>query len=87
METEQLEKDLADNKKEGSVPADTLPSKQDPTDVNSSKKGTLETKTYASLRLRMQNAVSPQPCVGKFRISLVLLNFLHCNFRLWFETP
>ena len=28
-----------------------------------------------------------QPCVGKIRISLVLLNFLHCNFRLWFETP
>ena len=26
-------------------------------------------------------------CVGKFQISLVLLNFLHCNFRLWFETP
>ena len=23
----------------------------------------------------------------KFRISLVLLNFLHCNFRLWFKTP
>ena len=42
---------------------------------------------YVSLRLRMQNAVSAQPCVGKFRISLVLLNFLHCNFRLWFETP
>ena len=40
-----------------------------------------------SLRLRVQNAVSAQPCVGKFRISLVLLNFLHCNFRLWFETP
>ena len=36
---------------------------------------------YVSLRLRVQNAVSPQPCVGKFRISLVLLNFLHCNFR------
>ena len=43
--------------------------------------------TYVSLRLRVQNAVSAQPCVGKFRISLVLLNFLHCNFRLWFETP
>ena len=43
--------------------------------------------TYVSLRLRVQNAVSPQPCVGKFRISLVLLNFLHCNFRLWFKTP
>ena len=23
----------------------------------------------------------------KFQISLVLLNFLHCNLRLWFETP
>ena len=44
-------------------------------------------KIYVSLRLRVQNAVSAQPCVGKFRISLVLLNFLHCNFRLWFETP
>ena len=42
---------------------------------------------YVSLRLRVQNAVSPQPCVGKFQISLVLLNFLHCNFRLWFKTP
>ena len=42
---------------------------------------------YVSLRLRVQNAVSAQPCVGKFRIPLVLLNFLHCNFRLWFETP
>ena len=44
-------------------------------------------KIYVSLRLRMQNAVPAQPCVGKIRISLVLLNFLHCNFRLWFETP
>ena len=44
-------------------------------------------KTYVSLHLRVQNAVSAQPCVGKFLISLVLLNFLHCNFRLWFETP
>ena len=42
---------------------------------------------YVSLRLRVQNAVSAQPCVGKFLISLVLLNFLHCNFRLWFKTP
>ena len=41
---------------------------------------------YVSLRLRVQNAVSPQPCVGKFRISLVLLNFFHCDFRLWFRT-
>ena len=40
-----------------------------------------------SLRLRVHNAVPAQPCVGKIRISLVLLNFLHCNFRLWFETP
>ena len=43
-------------------------------------------KLYVSLQLRVQNAVSAQPCVGKLRISLVLLNFLHCNFRLWFET-
>ena len=42
---------------------------------------------YVSLRLRVQNAVSAQPCVGKLGISLVLLNFLHCNFRLWFKTP
>ena len=42
---------------------------------------------YVSLRLRVQNAVPAQPCVGKIQISLVLLNFLHCNFRLWFETP
>ena len=42
---------------------------------------------YVSLRLRVQNAVPAQPCVGKFGISLVLLNFLHCNFRLWFKTP
>ena len=44
-------------------------------------------KRYVSLCLRVQNAVPAQPCVGKIRISLVLLNFLHCNFRLWFETP
>ena len=44
-------------------------------------------KIYVSLRLRVQNAVPARPCVGKIRISLVLLNFLHCNFRLWFETP
>ena len=37
---------------------------------------------YVSLRLRVQNAVSAQPCVGKLGISLVLLNFLDCNFRL-----
>ena len=43
--------------------------------------------TYVSLRLRVQNAVSAQPSVGKLGISLVLLNFLHCNFRLWFKTP
>ena len=45
------------------------------------------TFTYVSLRLRVQNAVSAQPCVGKLGISLVLLNFLDCNFRLWLETP
>ena len=43
--------------------------------------------TYVSLRLRVQNAVPAQPCVGKYWISLILLNFLHCNFRLWFRTP
>ena len=43
--------------------------------------------TYVSLQLRVQNAVSAQPCVGKLGISLVLLNFLNCNLRLWFETP
>ena len=42
---------------------------------------------YVSLQLCVQNAVSTQPCVGKLRISLVLLNFLGCNFRLWFKTP
>ena len=30
---------------------------------------------------------SAQPCVGKLGISHVLLHFLGCNFRLWFETP
>ena len=35
---------------------------------------------YVSLRLRVQNAVPAQPCVGKLEISLVLLNFLRCNF-------
>ena len=44
-------------------------------------------KLYVSLRLHVQNVVPAQPCVGKIQISLVLLNFLHCNFRLWFETP
>ena len=44
-------------------------------------------KIYVSLRLRVQNAVSAQPCVGNLGISLVLLNFLDCNFRLWLETP
>ena len=47
----------------------------------------LQPQIYVSLRLRVQNAVPAQPCVGKIRISLVLFNFLHCNFRLWFETP
>ena len=37
---------------------------------------------YVSLQLSVQNAVSPQPCVGKLPISLVLFNFLDCNFRL-----
>ena len=58
-----------------------------------SHRPTTELKTTAlrykhvSLRLRVQNAVPAQPCVGKLGISLVLLNFLHCNFRLWFKTP
>ena len=47
----------------------------------------LQPQIYVSLRLRMQNAVPAQPCVGKIQISLVLFNFLYCNFRLWFETP
>ena len=42
---------------------------------------------YVSLQLSVQNVVSTQPCVGKLGISLVLLNFLGCNFRLWFKTP
>ena len=42
---------------------------------------------YVSLRLRVQNAGPAEPCVGKYWISLILLNFLHCNFRLWFKTP
>ena len=49
--------------------------------------GLSDLHVYVSLQLRMQNAVSAQPCVGKLGISLVLLNFLGCNFRLWFETP
>ena len=43
--------------------------------------------SYVSFRLRVQNAVPAQPCVGKLGISLVRLNFLHCNFRLQFKTP
>ena len=35
-----------------------------------------------SLQLHVQNAVSPQRCVRKLRISLVLFNFLDCKFRL-----
>ena len=46
VETEQLEKDSADNKKEESIPTHTLPIKQDQTDANSGKKSMLETKTY-----------------------------------------
>ena len=44
-------------------------------------------KLYVSLHLRVQNAVPAEPCVGKLGIFLVLLNFLDCNFRLWFKTP
>ena len=51
------------------------------------KQSAIRTLPYVSLRLRVQNAVPAQPCVGKLGISLVLLNFLDCNFRLWFETP
>ena len=47
----------------------------------------LPANVYVSLRLHVQNTVPAQPCVGKLGISLVLLNFLHCNFRLWFKTP
>ena len=48
VKTEQLEKDLVDNKTttEGNVSADLLPNKQDQMDVNSGKKGMLETKIY-----------------------------------------
>ena len=53
--------------------------------IQNSERGT--SSTYVSLRLRVQNAVPAQPSVGKLGISLVLLNFLHCNFRLWFKTP
>ena len=55
--------------------------------VNTKRKYTKLDYIYVSLHLRVQNAVPAQPCVGKFGISLVLLNFLHCNFRLWFKTP
>ena len=54
---------------------------------NSARTACGEYFIYVSLRLRVQNAVPAQPCVGKLGISLVLLNFLHCNFRLWFKTP
>ena len=33
-------------------------------------------ESYVSLRLRVQNAVPAQPCVGKLGISLVLLNLI-----------
>ena len=44
--TEQQEEDTANNKNEESVPTDSLAIKQDQTDANPVKKGTLETKTY-----------------------------------------
>ena len=53
----------------------------------STRKSVKSPNIYVSLCLRLQNAVPAQPCVGKLGISLVLLNFLHCNFRLWFKTP
>ena len=34
---------------------------------------------YVRFQLNVQNVVSPQPCVRKLGISLVLLNFLGCN--------
>ena len=37
---------------------------------------------YVSLRLRMQNAVSPQPCVGKLGKSPLLLNFLVSTLQI-----
>ena len=46
IETEQLEEDSTNNKNEESIPTDSLAIKQDQTDANSGKKGTLETKTY-----------------------------------------
>ena len=46
VETEQLEEDSANNKNEESIPTDFLAMKQNQTDANSGKKGTLETKTY-----------------------------------------
>ena len=42
---------------------------------------------YVRFQLLVENAVSAQPYVGKLGISLVLLNFLGCNFGWWFETP
>ena len=45
-----------------------------------SRNNLIFSKIYVSLQLLVQNAVSAQPCVGKLGISLVLLNFLHCNF-------
>ena len=39
---------------------------------------------YVSLRLRVQNAVSPQPCVGKLGKSPLLLNFLVSTLRIIF---
>ena len=55
-----------------------------PSDLNKKK---YTAKLYVSLQLCVQNVVSAQPCVGKLGISLVLFNFLDCNFRLWFKTP
>ena len=34
-----------------------------------------------------QNVVSAQSCVRNFKISLVPINFLGCNFKWWSETP
>ena len=54
--------------------------------VKETKNCAEELRFMSILQLRVQNAVSAQPCFGKLGLYLVLLNFLHCNFRLWFET-
>ena len=43
-------------------------------------------QAYVRFQLIVQNVVSTQPCVRNLAISLVLLNFLYCNLKLWFKT-